>query len=443
MRWHRSVVCATVMLSAGPVLTPRLLSQYPPDLWAITNYPSGYWIYDFAPWQASQVGAWNWPGGSGSSGNLYGTDGKNWLHAGTGWARLDAVGLWSTSLTWNIYGVPRGRTVVIRDRVWSLMADGRLFECDFATGLQQTYRGSVWIPPIIGATPLWVCSNGRELFFSVSVEAFRPHHIFAVDLQSNPLQVRPIASLSTAPGTTVPRQGATMCMGRDGKIMLLDDVLLSLDPETGVMQQVSAPYWQGTLGPPLYPANASYFAYNPWDDTAVARPVLGYGTVYRDPTQGWSQVQGWTLSTQYGVTSTSPAPFLLFGKGCLTSASTEPRLGWQGLPRTGQNFTVTLRNGEPNAMGLFWLGWSDQALPGGGVLPLDTGAFGAPGCRLLVSPDVTILTPLAANGAGAFLATLPNTLALSGYEVYAQAACVSPVNALGFVSSDAVAIRIR
>lgn len=334
-------------------------------------------------------------------------------------------------------GLGAGTGHVARGTVWFFRYDGTLLEVDLATGTHVVNRGSVGRVPISG------CTNGRELFFSVAVNPGIPYHIFAVDLQSNPLQVRPIASLSTAPGTTVPRNGATMCMGRDGKVMLLDDVLLELDPETGVMQQIGAPYWQGTSGPPPYPWVVTNLGYNPWNHTATAVAFTPNALVHWDANLGWSLIWPSTLFRIYTTHTTSPAPFILFGKGCFNSANAEPRLGWRGLPRIGQSFDITLRNGEPNSLGLFWFGWSDRIWPGVGLLPLDAGVVGAPGCRLLVSPDATVLTPLTANGSGSLQGTLPNSAALSGYEIYAQAASLSSVNALGFVSSDAVAIRIR
>jgi hypothetical protein len=146
----------------------------------------------------------------------------------------------------------------------------------------------------------------------------------------------------------------------------------------------------------------------------------------------------------HGLTSTAVRPFELFGIGCPNSTGRDPRLGWQGLPRQGQSFSVKLRDAESNGFAFFWLGLSDTFWWPLGTLPFDAAPFGAPGCILRVSADVPFPVAVDANGRATLTQAVPVNAALAGWEIYAQtASSASSANALGFATSDALVIRLR
>jgi len=336
-----------------------------------------------------------------------------------------------------------------RDRIWLLSADGTLGYINSVTGqVNPTVVGNA--RTLFGLTdpydePTSICTDGRELFFSVGVRANMPYHVFAVDLASSPLTGRPIAQLSLAPNMTVPRRGATLCMGRDGKLIALDDVLVTIDPVTGAQQTISPSYWQGSQPYAVYPDKAVPFAYNPWNDTAIAIPFAPGDRVFHWSGTAWSMaLNGW-LWDLGPCHTTSPAPFVLFGKGCRNASNKEPRMGWQGVPRQGQTFAVTLRDAEPSSLAVIWFGWSDTSWASLGALPYSGTSFGAPGCSLLVSPDAPLPFWTDGSGNAAYPVALPVNPAIAGFEIFAQSisSAGAGVNALGFVSSDAVAVRVR
>jgi len=76
-----------------------------------------------------------------------------------------------------------------------------------------------------------------------------------------------------------------------------------------------------------------------------------------------------------------------------------------------------------------------------GPLPLDLGAFGAPGCPARVSPDATSLV-LGVNNTASLNFGIPNAASLVGVLIFSQALALDPINTLGAVTSDAAAMLI-
>lgn len=118
-------------------------------------------------------------------------------------------------------------------------------------------------------------------------------------------------------------------------------------------------------------------------------------------------------------------------------------MGWQGLPRQGQMFTLKLRDAEPNGLAAFWVGMSDSFWPGVGALPFEASGFGAPGCHVHASSDFSLFTFADSQGNASMPMSVPVNPALRGFEVFAQTVSTSGGNALGFAASEAVAIRLR
>ena len=111
-----------------------------------------------------------------------------------------------------------------------------------------------------------------------------------------------------------------------------------------------------------------------------------------------------------------------------------PRLGNNGLPILGSNYTVTLNDAAPQALAVFVSGLSDAVYNGS---PLPLALPGAPGCDLFVSGDVTSVYNTNANGAANATFSIPSSTANIGLNVFHQWAVLDAVNSFGVVVSDA------
>ena len=105
---------------------------------------------------------------------------------------------------------------------------------------------------------------------------------------------------------------------------------------------------------------------------------------------------------------------------------------------------LQLRAGEPAGFAVPWVGFSDVDWGGVGPLPFDLAPLGAPGCRVLVAPDVLQgVTSVAADGRASAAIALPANPGISGFRIFAQWAASTTANALGLSLSNAVVIQIR
>jgi len=78
-----------------------------------------------------------------------------------------------------------------------------------------------------------------------------------------------------------------------------------------------------------------------------------------------------------------------------------------------------------------------------GTLPFDAGNFGAPGCRILASPDVCLLAPIDAQGNGVVTLPGPMSPAIAGLKLHGQTAAFSTANPLGVATSESIVMRFR
>lgn len=151
---------------------------------------------------------------------------------------------------------------------------------------------------------------------------------------------------------------------------------------------------------------------------------------------GFSSTQ--LTDTNEYVTS-QPASVVASGTSCPGSQAMS-FLTNDGLPWIGQSFDLVTTNVGFNPA-IFLIGISNQmwgAIP----LPLGGGPFGAPGCNLYVSPDLSFNT-MAVNGECRLTGSIPQSVTLVGGGFFAQALVFDPpANTLGFTFTNYVTATI-
>jgi len=139
-----------------------------------------------------------------------------------------------------------------------------------------------------------------------------------------------------------------------------------------------------------------------------------------------------------------PASYATFGTGCSSSAGTPKLAAATGsLPWVGEKFTVEV-SGLPKAVynvPFLLVGASSKSW-GSTPLPFDLKPLGAPGCPLLVSPDLMLLLTNS-GGTTTLAATIPTSYTLLGLEIFEQAYVLdSSANTLGIAVSNGGVARI-
>ena len=214
---------------------------------------------------------------------------------------------------------------------------------------------------------------------------------------------------------------------------------------------LNAPFYlpQGSYGLAIYhgPINGVGRGTMSWSSTAIGpfstaditvhpNPATA-GGVYRTGLFSGSSSSGsaWIGSLHY----TKPSLSRLGSYGFIGSSC----FGQRGFvtntavttPRMGQVLTTQLTN-MPQSIGLFWFGATRYAPPIAGS------AFGAPGCQLYASLDLSSLV-IGANNSATYSIFIPSDPAFLGQILYAQGAAFDPtLNALGLSSSDGASFVI-
>ncbi|MEQ1631506.1 MAG: VCBS repeat-containing protein [Planctomycetota bacterium] len=110
-------------------------------------------------------------------------------------------------------------------------------------------------------------------------------------------------------------------------------------------------------------------------------------------------------------------------------------------PRLGATTTIVLAPVPSPSWGVLMIGSSNTVSTTLGALPFPLDPFGAPGCAVRVSDDVLQVFAIGSGSLRSSL-TIPNAAYLVGVSLYTQGAVRDPVNALGFVLTDAARMRI-
>ncbi len=175
-----------------------------------------------------------------------------------------------------------------------------------------------------------------------------------------------------------------------------------------------------------------------WSNADLSITTGGAGVL------GGSVINGrtWNGAFYYSTCSTGgEAGYTFMGDGC-TGSNGMPTNTASALPRLGQTMTANLGSLPFPDAAFFIIGFS-KTMSQAGPLPLDLGAFGAPGCPARVSPDSVTLI-VGTGGTAAFNLALPNSPALLCQVFHTQGMALdmplppaTPPNALGVVVSDA------
>ena len=122
--------------------------------------------------------------------------------------------------------------------------------------------------------------------------------------------------------------------------------------------------------------------------------------------------------------------------------SPRPFLGTSNTAILGEDLSVHL-HGAPAFMPVsLWLGASSTSWMGR-PLPMDLGPFGAPGCAMLVSWDLSLTFGTTAVGTLQLAIPVPNDLGLGGLPLFMQALVVDlPANGLGMTVTNGLRVTL-
>ena len=128
------------------------------------------------------------------------------------------------------------------------------------------------------------------------------------------------------------------------------------------------------------------------------------------------------------------ATYTVYGSGCSSSAILPSVSAQNGtLPSVNTQFSVQVSGLPFTAPSFMWVGFSNQSYSGY-PLPLDLGFLGAPGCEVLITPDLLYPIPNIL-GTGVWTLGIPN---VPGTVFYNQTVSLdASANSLGLIFSNA------
>jgi hypothetical protein len=207
---------------------------------------------------------------------------------------------------------------------------------------------------------------------------------------------------------------------------------------TGLMQGGMNPI-TGALLPETWEFNGTT-----WRQVQVPQPTArrGFAMSY-DYSLGKTVMFGGSTGNFQPLVDTQEygASVTPLGPGCPGSNGV-PVLASAMLPRLGTTFSSTLTNLATGASFGVMLAGLSSTTSGLGALPLPMAGFGAPGCNLLVSPDVSLFLPVV-GGVLTNNLNIPANPNLIGVQLFQQGISLdAAVNAAGAVLSNAITITV-
>ncbi|MFK7740169.1 MAG: S8 family serine peptidase [Planctomycetota bacterium] len=183
-------------------------------------------------------------------------------------------------------------------------------------------------------------------------------------------------------------------------------------------------FYTATFATPVAVNGTFYIGYENSPDGIISNLSSGQsGTGYFRTVgnNSWSQ-SGLVQRPSYRVSCTGGPNFAV------------PALSNAGEPILGASYDLTLSDALANTFAVLASGLSDTSWSGGA---LPTPLPGAPGCDLLVAPDVLDAVVTSATGTGSQSIAVPSSTGLIGTELFHQWAILDAVNAAGLVLSNA------
>ncbi len=249
-----------------------------------------------------------------------------------------------------------------------------------ATNLENAYRVPFGLSSPIVSFDVWTASTGGTVVV--------PAHVYAA-----PLGLPPGAMPSL-----VPIASTTMTIG----------------PTPG--------FYRATFTTPAYSLGEVYLAVD-----SGAQATLGSNLTSGSVQLVWSRngaAQTWSAAVArpaWRIQCAGPAQF------------EPPAIGIAGEPVLGTVYDLTLSGATASSAAVLISGLSNTSYNGS---PLPVALPGAPGCDVLVAPQVLDAVPTTSVGTAIYGITVPSSAGLLGLRVYHQWAVLDPtVNALGIVVS--------
>lgn len=189
-------------------------------------------------------------------------------------------------------------------------------------------------------------------------------------------------------------------------------------------------YTNGPQGPFVGP-DVTFF---PNPTTAPGRASTGLFTT------GGIVSRVWNGALNYSTRSNGDlAGYGFFGPGCAGSLGVS-RLTPSAMPAVGTTLNVGINN-LPLSAGIMLTGFSNT-VSAFGPLPVDAASFGAPGCSLRSSTEISSFV-LGVGNTATWSLTIPSGTGLIGLLLFNQAAVIDPgFNPAGVVLSDAAGFMV-
>jgi len=230
----------------------------------------------------------------------------------------------------------------------------------------------------------------------------------------------------------------------------------ALSPATGYAVALNSPFYlpRGNYGVAIYLSQPGGTMYVCYTNGPLGPYANGDITFFPNPAAAPGRSNTGTLFNNTGFTprcwngmfhytkaggNGDVAGYGFMGSGCAGSLGVS-HLTPNHAPTLGSAVAVTVDN-LPANVAIMMTGFSNTNWLLG-ALPFDLGVYGAPGCKLRVSPDANLLL-LGAGNQAAWPFNVPNSPGLIGVTMFNQAVVLNPgFNAAGAVGSDAAGMMI-
>ncbi len=194
--------------------------------------------------------------------------------------------------------------------------------------------------------------------------------------------------------------------------------------------------WRGAFLSPPVPMTPGITYFMVFDTTASPEPIA-----VPQASAGNDAECYYTASTSAPWAGPLVAPFA-WRVYCTMRPGAVPYLSARTLPRIGESFVMLVHGARPSTIAVIWLGASDT-MWGAFPLPLDLGPFGAMGCPVSVSWDVSVFASIGSEGSLELALGIPDDTSLAGAVLFSQASVVDfTANRLGLVTSNGAKVTI-